>query len=103
LTAIDERSRAARAGERPIRVLLAQIIRRNLFGGGRDEQVDAYNAQLAALAAERRKAGQPVTVVDMARALDPRTDLDDALHPNPAGYRKMAAAWAGALMQLSRK
>jgi lysophospholipase L1-like esterase len=102
LTAIDERSRAARADERPIRVLLAQIIRRDLWGGGRDEEVDRYNARLAALAAERRKAGQPVTVVDMAGALDPRSDLVDALHPNAGGYDKMARSWAAALVKLTR-
>jgi lysophospholipase L1-like esterase len=97
LVAIDEHSRAGRPGDRPTRVLLAQIIRRNLFGGSRDDEVDRFNARLAALAAERRKAGQTVALVDMASALDPRTDLDDALHPNPQGYLKMARAWARAV------
>jgi lysophospholipase L1-like esterase len=102
LLAIDEGGRAGKPGERPTRVLLAQIIRRNLFGAGRDDEVDRYNARLAALAAERRKAGQSVALVDMASALDPRADLDDALHPNAAGYQRMARAWARAVVAAVR-
>jgi lysophospholipase L1-like esterase len=97
LALIEARSR--RDGGRPaIRVLLAQIIERNLFfGRGNDPEVAAYNARLAALAAERRKAGHKIEVVDMSAALDARRDLHDPLHPSAEGYRKMARAWAAAL------
>jgi hypothetical protein len=52
---IDERSRAGGPNARPIRVLLAKIIARDLFGDGRDPLVDQYNDRLAAVAAERSK------------------------------------------------
>lgn len=101
LQIIDERSRAAppagKPAPRPIRVLLAKIIGRALSPDGRDDAVVAYNTRLEALAAERRKAGQPVEMVDMYAALDVRRDLADALHPNEDGYRKLARAWAAAL------
>jgi lysophospholipase L1-like esterase len=103
LVAIDERSRRDGQGRPPTRVLLAQIVRRDLFGGGQDDEVGRYNARLQALAAERRKAGQPVDLVDMAAALDPRRDLADALHPNAGGYRRMARAWAAALARIYRR
>ncbi len=97
LELIHDRSLRDGARAPAIQVFLAQIIRRNLFAGGEDEPVRRYNSRLATLAAARRAAGQPVHLVDMSKALDPRTDLEDALHPNRAGYRKMAAAWAAAV------
>lgn len=99
LELIDERSRrGASQGKAPIRVFLAKIIGRNLFAAGeRDDELLTYNARLAEVAAARRKAGQPVELVDMHAAVDPRRDLDDALHPNQQGYQKIARAWAQAL------
>ena len=122
LLVIDERSRAGGPGARPIRVLLASIVPRNLsaWGGGGspaaapsrgvrdpvrvpsltdgvDPLVTAYNDRLSALAEERRRAGQPVDLVDQNAALDAEADLADALHPSERGYEKMARVWAAAL------
>ena len=88
LLLIDERSRAGGPGTRPIRVLLAKIVARDLFGDGRDPLVDQYNDLLAGVAAERSKAGQPVEVVDIHHRVDPRRDLADALHPSEQRLRE---------------
>jgi acyl-CoA thioesterase-1 len=100
LLLIDERSRSGGSGTQPIRVLLAKIVGRDLFGDGRDPLVDQYNDLLAGVAAERSKAGQPVVVVDIHHRVDPRRDLADALHPSESGYEKIAAGWAEALRRL---
>ena len=101
LLLIDERSRSGGPGTRPIRVLLAKIVARDLFGDGRDPLVDQYNDLLAGVAAERSKAGQPVVVVDIHHRVDPRRDLADALHPSESGYAKIAAGWAEALRKIA--
>ena len=87
--------------DRPIHVLLAKIVARDLFGDGQDPLVDQYNGLLVELAAERRQAGQPVEVVDIHRRVDPRRDLADALHPSEQGYENIAAGWAEALQKLA--
>ncbi|MGW6007779.1 FG-GAP-like repeat-containing protein [Streptomyces sp. NPDC055210] len=57
-------------------------------------RIGAYNAAIPRVVAARRAAGKHVSLVDMA--LVTTADLDDALHPNDSGYRKMAEAfWAG--------
>jgi acyl-CoA thioesterase I len=104
LILIDERSRAGGKGgstARPIQVLLAKIVARDLFGDGRDPLVDQYNDLLVDVADERRKAGQSVQVVDIHRRVDPRRDLADALHPSERGYANIAAGWAEALQRLA--
>ena len=59
-------------------------------------RVDAYNVQVPRLVAERARAGHWVHYVDIAGLLT-IADLADDLHPNDAGYAKMAAAWFRAL------
>jgi lysophospholipase L1-like esterase len=101
LRLIDERSRAADPDARPIQVLLAKIVARDLFGDGRDPLVDRYNDLLVDLVTERREAGQSVEVVDINRRVDPRRDLADALHPSEQGYANIAAGWAEALQKIA--
>jgi lysophospholipase L1-like esterase len=101
LLLIDERSRAADPDTRPIQVLLAKIVARDLFGDGRDPLVDRYNDLLVDLVTERREAGQSVEVVDINRRVDPRRDLADALHPSEQGYANIAAGWAEALQKIA--
>jgi len=96
LEEIDRRSRAD-AKAPAIRVYVAKIIGRNLPGGESDDELLAYNARLTDVVAARKKAGQPVELVDVHAAVDPARDLADALHPTAAGYRKIARAWAAAL------
>ena len=102
LELIDERRRR---GEKPTHVFLARIIGRNLswdLGSGgesqnADDEVLRYNERLSALAQERRRAGQPIDVVDLHALVDPRRHLADALHPNEAGYTRIAAGFAAAI------
>ena len=48
------------------------------------------------LVQSRAAAGKKVHLVDMYRAVS-TADLPDGVHPNAAGYDKMAAAWFAAL------
>ncbi len=51
-----------------------------------------YARLAAAVVARHRSAGEPVTFVDTSTILGP-TDVFDGLHPDAAGYRKIAAMW----------
>lgn len=46
---------------------------------------------------QRASAGKKVRVVNMESALNARTDLSDALHPNDQGFKKMADVWLNGL------
>ncbi len=52
------------------------------------ESIDSYNEQIARRVQAREKAGQHVLSVDMNDLTT--NDLSDGLHPNDAGYQKMA-------------
>ncbi|GIJ47535.1 hypothetical protein Val02_44210 [Virgisporangium aliadipatigenens] len=54
-------------------------------------RIDAYNARIPGVVEQRRAAGKHVGLVDMSALTT--ADLIDTLHPNDAGYRKMAAAF----------
>jgi acyl-CoA thioesterase-1 len=79
------------------RVLLAQIIPMSRAGKRYEEEVRKFNQSLSRLARERQASGQRVEVVNLHDAIDAATDFHDALHPSPAGYRKLARAWAAAI------
>ncbi len=51
-----------------------------------------YTRLSAAVVARHRSAGEPVTFVDTSTLLGPG-DVYDGLHPDAAGYRKIAALW----------
>jgi lysophospholipase L1-like esterase len=59
-------------------------------------RVDAFNAEVPRLVAERANAGRKIHYVDIAGALT-TADLADDLHPNDQGYAKMAGVWFDAL------
>ncbi|WP_112264459.1 cellulose binding domain-containing protein [Lentzea terrae] len=61
-----------------------------------DATVRNYNAAIVPLLRAKAAAGKRVHVVDMYPAV-PISDLPDGIHPNAAGYRKMAAVWFRAL------
>jgi lysophospholipase L1-like esterase len=61
-----------------------------------DAKVRAYNAAIPGIVSSRAAAGKRVHLVDMYRALT-TADLADGVHPNAAGYDKMAATWFAAL------
>jgi lysophospholipase L1-like esterase len=64
------------------------------------DKVAPFNAAIPDLVSARAAAGQHVVRVDMHAALDPTTDFSDALHPNDAGYVKMADVWYSVLKPL---
>jgi lysophospholipase L1-like esterase len=59
-----------------------------------------FNAAIPDLVSIRAASGQHVVMVDMHAAVDPTTDFADQLHPNDAGYMKMADVWYPVLRQL---
>ncbi|KOV83186.1 GDSL-type esterase/lipase family protein [Nocardia sp. NRRL S-836] len=61
-----------------------------------DPTVRGYNAAIVPLLRAKAAAGKRVHVVDMYSAV-PISDLPDGIHPNAAGYSKMAAVWFNAL------
>jgi lysophospholipase L1-like esterase len=77
----------------------AQIIVTNLME--RNEPANAaiqaqFNPFVTARIAAHGAAGRRVTFLDM-RAAVPLSDMPDQLHPNQAGYQKMANAWLPAI------
>ncbi|SMC93101.1 hypothetical protein [Lentzea albidocapillata] len=61
-----------------------------------DATVRGYNAAIVPLLRAKAAAGKRVHVVDMYPAV-PISDLPDGIHPNAAGYSKMATVWFTAL------
>ena len=59
--------------------------------------IDAYNAKIPAIVESRAKTGKHVYLVSMKAVT--KADLADGLHPNDAGYQKMADAWDAAIQQ----
>jgi lysophospholipase L1-like esterase len=54
--------------------------------------VDAYNAAISPLVEERAGEGKHVMFVDQNSDF-PTSELADGVHPNPAGYARMAGVW----------
>ncbi len=64
-----------------------------------EAEVQSFNAKISGpdgVIAGLQKAGVNVTLVDIGSQLT-LADTDDGAHPSPAGYDKMATAWADAL------
>ncbi|WP_435610841.1 GDSL-type esterase/lipase family protein [Streptomyces sp. C10-9-1] len=59
--------------------------------GSVNARVRVYNAQIPRIVAEQRARGQFIRLVDMGAVTT--ADMSDSLHPNAAGYTKMAAAF----------
>lgn len=59
---------------------------------------DSYNDKIPEIVQSRARAGKHVYLVSM-KALT-KEDLADGLHPNDAGYQKMADAWDAALQHV---
>ncbi|WP_437996523.1 SGNH/GDSL hydrolase family protein [Sorangium sp. So ce185] len=83
-----------------ILVVLAQIVPTRT--DGTNNAVKAYNAAMPDLVSTRVSKGQHIVLVDMYTAFtnDPnykQSLLADNLHPNQAGYNRMADVWFQAL------
>ena len=57
-----------------------------------NQQVIAYNTQIPGIVQSKQNAGQPVYLVDMYHTIT-TGDLQDGVHPTPAGYNRMGDAW----------
>ena len=82
----------------PITVILARIINSPL----NYTFIHSLNTNIQNLADSRIQNGDNIVVVDMeyGAGIDYRTDFQDSLHPNNAGYAKMANIWFNALTNI---
>ncbi|KYF93814.1 hypothetical protein BE17_25095 [Sorangium cellulosum] len=83
-----------------ILVVLAQIVPTRT--DGTNNAIMAYNAAMPDLVSTRVSMGQHIVLVDMYTAFTNDTNyrqtlLGDNLHPNQAGYNRMAEVWFEAL------
>jgi lysophospholipase L1-like esterase len=77
-----------------ITVILARIISRT---DGKALQTTQFNNAVEAAARTRIANGDKIIIVNQESALNYSLDMWDALHPNNAGYGKMATVWFNAL------
>lgn len=61
-------------------------------------RIDAYNAKIPHIVADRVKRGAKIRLVD--QSVVGGDDLAEGLHPNDAGYLRMARIWFRALQTL---
>ncbi|WP_185297746.1 phosphatidylinositol-specific phospholipase C domain-containing protein [Streptomyces finlayi] len=76
-------------------VLVASVIPASK--AGLQPRIDAFNQALTPLVQERSAAGEHVALVDMSAVTT--ADLPDGVHPNDAGYAKMARAYFRGIRQ----
>jgi lysophospholipase L1-like esterase len=72
-----------------IKVVLALIINRQTYS----LETTQFNIDLNNMAQSRIASGDDIIVVNMESALNYETDMADNVHPNDAGYEKMADVW----------
>jgi lysophospholipase L1-like esterase len=63
--------------------------------------VDTYNAAIPGLVQTRASAGKHVKYLDQFNDF-PASELADGVHPNPAGYARMAGVWYAGIKDLLR-
>ncbi len=81
----------------PVTVILARIILRSV-DQSLNETTKTFNNALQTMAQNRIASGDKIVVVDMENALNYSTDMtSDGVHPNFAGYVKIAGVWYNAL------
>jgi lysophospholipase L1-like esterase len=61
-----------------------------------DAQIRAYNDAVPGIVADRVAMGKHLIVVDQYTGF-PMNELADGIHPNPAGYTRMAGVWYTAI------
>ncbi len=83
-----------------VTVILASIVLRSDRVDWNDT-TKSFDVALQAMAQARIANGDKIVVVDMENALNYSTDMSsDGIHPNFAGYEKMADVWYTALVKL---
>jgi lysophospholipase L1-like esterase len=63
---------------------------------GSTSAVEAYNAEIPAIVQEQAQGGKHVILVDQYTGF-PTSELGDGVHPNQAGYTRMADVWYAAI------
>jgi lysophospholipase L1-like esterase len=63
---------------------------------GASNQVNTFNSALPAVVEQRANAGKHVILVDQFQGF-PTSELGDGVHPNQAGYTRMAGVWYTAI------
>ena len=86
-------------GKLPDSVLLIGTIPPLRMGGGK--AVDEYNAGVSKAVSTLAGKGSKVALVDHSKVKV--NDLKDGVHPNDAGYTKMADAWFSAIENVAAK
>ena len=83
-----------------VRILLAQVIPSGKLP--KYSYIPELNKELKTLAARLSKKGYHILLVDHAEGFDWRTDtVQDKVHPNASGAKKMADRWMEALLDLT--
>jgi lysophospholipase L1-like esterase len=77
-------------------LVVAQIVP---FPG--NANVEPYNAAIPAIIQRKAAAGKHIVLVDQFSGF-PASELADGIHPNDAGYRRMAGVWYSAVGPLLR-
>ena len=96
ISATERMIRAARSVNPHVIVLVAQVIPSGKLP--KYAYLPALNVEIGRMAERLNAPGQPVIAVNMADAMDWRTDtIADHVHPNYQGAKKMAAKWFTAL------
>jgi len=103
-TMLDEIDRWERDHHTEVRVLLARVVDHR----PPDPRIAVFNDQVEAMVKDRVKNPaneaypDQIAMVDQQAALSSATDMSDKLHPNAAGYAKMANAWFKAIRSTCR-
>lgn len=67
------------------------------------KRIEQYAKSLAPVVKTRADAGRHVQLIDMTKLLDTKTDFKDGLHPNDAGFKKIADSWYKGLEEVEKK
>ena len=90
-----------RADNADMKIIVAQIIPMSASACATcPADVVALNNALPGWAAGLTTARSPIVVADLWTGFNPATDTGDGVHPNDAGYRKMADSWYPVLTQV---
>ena len=91
--------RHLRSVNRAVVILLAQVILAGKLP--KYDYIPELNRELAKLAQRLNDEGLPITLVNQANGFDWKTDtVQDKVHPNAAGAKKMADKWLAALLPI---
>ncbi|WP_433056603.1 cellulose binding domain-containing protein [Dactylosporangium sp. CS-033363] len=89
-----------RAQNPSVRIVVAQIIPMSAAACATcPADVVALNSALPSWAAGLTTAQSPITLADLWTGFNATTDTGDGVHPNDAGFEKMAASWYPAVVQ----